>query len=195
MKASVERLEEANRVKDDFLYTCAEEYFKVIVEALRRHDPNHLVLGIRFAENPNNRWVEMSRLFDVFSVNIYSREFMPDPKNIERFSDVSGKPVLIGEFTACAAGRGLQGLFYGVHKVRDQAELHHKYHDRDRDQGADGARCVRAQAGAETERDQMHRLAHQAGVCAPLHRRSHLFLFIRFIRQGLFIRVHSSAAK
>ena len=126
-KTRLAELLEANpgreqQVKDGFLYTCAEEYFKVIVEAVRRHDPNHLVLGIRFAENPSDRWVEMSRLFDVFSVNIYSREFMPDPKNIERFSDVSGKPVLIGEFTACAAGRGLQGLFYGVHKVRDQAE-------------------------------------------------------------------------
>ncbi len=131
-KTRLEELLKANpgreqQVKDDFLYTCAEEYFKVIVEAVRRHDPNHLVLGIRFAENPNNRWVEMSRLFDVFSVNIYSREFMPDPKSIRRFSEVSGKPVLIGEFTACAAGRGLQGLFYGAHKVRDQAERGNAY--------------------------------------------------------------------
>ncbi len=131
-KTKLQELLKANpgreqQVKDDFLYTCAEEYFKVIVAALRRHDPNHLVLGIRFAENPNNRWVEMSRLFDVFSVNIYSGEFMPDPKNIRRFSEVSGKPVLIGEFTACATGRGLQGLFYGVHKVRDQAERGNAY--------------------------------------------------------------------
>jgi hypothetical protein len=126
-KAKLEALLKANpgrerQVKADFLYTCAEEYFKVIVEALRRHDPNHLVLGIRFAENPNNRWVEMSRFFDVFSVNIYSSEFMPDAENIRRFSEISGKPVLIGEFTACAPGRGMQGLFYWVHKVRDQAE-------------------------------------------------------------------------
>lgn len=110
------------QVKDDFLYTCALEYFEVITKALRRHDPNHLVLGIRFAENPNNRWVEMSRLFDVFSVNIYSQEFMPNPENIRRFAEVSGKPVLIGEFTACTPGRGLQGLFYWTHKVRDYAE-------------------------------------------------------------------------
>jgi hypothetical protein len=27
--------------------------------------------------------------------------------------------VLIGEFTACAPGRGMQGLFYWTHKVRD----------------------------------------------------------------------------
>jgi hypothetical protein len=113
---------EARKIKDEFLYTCAQRYFEVITAAIRRHDPNHLVLGIRFAENPNNRWVEMSRIFDVFSVNIYSREFMPDAKEIERYSKISGKPVLIGEFTAAAPGRGMQGLFYWGHKVRDHAE-------------------------------------------------------------------------
>jgi hypothetical protein len=114
----------ANRqqVKDDFLYTCARRYFEVITAALRRHDPNHLVLGIRFAGTPNDRWIEMSRLFDVFSVNIYSRDFAPDPAAIRRYGEVSGKPVLIGEFTACAPGRGMQGLFYWGHKVRDSAE-------------------------------------------------------------------------
>jgi hypothetical protein len=112
----------AQRIKDEFLYTCARRYFEVIDAAIRRHDPNHLVLGIRFAENPNNRWVEMSRIFDVFSVNIYSKEFRPDPEHVRRYSEVSGKPVLIGEFTACAPGRGMQGLFYWSMKVRDQQE-------------------------------------------------------------------------
>ncbi len=126
-KAKLQQLLKENpgnqqRVKDEFLYTCARQYFEVITAALRRHDPNHLVLGIRFAENPNNRWVELSRLFDTFSVNIYSREFMPDPSNIKRFAEVSGRPVVIGEFTACTPGRGMQGLFYGGHKVRDYAE-------------------------------------------------------------------------
>jgi hypothetical protein len=110
------------QIKADFLFLCAQRYFEVIVAALRRHDPNHLVLGIRYAENPSNRWVEMSRLFDVFSVNIYSRDFAPEAANIKRFSEVSGKPVIIGEFTAAAPGRGMQGLFYWGHKVRDRAE-------------------------------------------------------------------------
>jgi hypothetical protein len=109
-------------IKDEFLYTCARRYFEVIAAAVRRHDPNHLVLGIRFAENPNDRWLELSRIFDVFSVNIYSREFKPDPVLVERYAKVSALPVLIGEFTAAAPGRGLQGLFYDGHKVRDQVE-------------------------------------------------------------------------
>jgi hypothetical protein len=110
------------QVKDEFIYTCARQYFEVINAAIRRHDPNHLVLGIRYAENPNNRWIELASIFDVFSVNIYSRDFMPNPADVKRYGDVSGKPVLIGEFTAAAAGRGMQGLFYWGHKVADYAE-------------------------------------------------------------------------
>jgi hypothetical protein len=53
---------------------------------------------------------------------VYSPEFAPDPEMIRMYSEASGRPVIIGEFTACAAGRGLQGLFYFTHKVRDQAE-------------------------------------------------------------------------
>jgi hypothetical protein len=117
----------AQQIKDEFLYTAARRYFEVITAALRRHDPNHLILGIRFAEHPNNKWIEMSRMFDVFSVNIYSRDFVPNPEDIKRFSEVSGLPVLIGEFTAAAPGRGLQGLFYWGHKVKDQNERGRAY--------------------------------------------------------------------
>ena len=112
----------AQRIRDEWVYTCARKYFETIVAALRKHDPNHLILGIRYAGRPKDEWVRMSSLFDTFSINIYSREFAPDMKDIDHFHKLSGKPVIIGEFTAAAPGRGLQGLFYWGHKVRDQAE-------------------------------------------------------------------------
>jgi hypothetical protein len=116
------RPEEAEKIKADFLYECAKKYFETVAAAIRKYDPNHLVLGIRFAERPNRRWAELSALFDVFSINIYSAEFAPDAAMVQEYSEASGRPVLIGEFTACAPGRGLQGLFYFTHKVRDQEE-------------------------------------------------------------------------
>jgi hypothetical protein len=114
--------EDAEHIKDDFLFVCARKYFETVTAAVRRHDPNHLVLGIRFAGRPGRRWAELSALFDVFSVNIYSPDFAPDPEQVSEWAAISGRPVMIGEFTAAAPGRGLQGLFYFVHKVRDQAE-------------------------------------------------------------------------
>jgi hypothetical protein len=112
----------SSRVKDDFVFTCGRKYFTTVVAAIRKHDPNHLVLGIRFAGKPGDEWVRMSSLFDVLSINIYSANFAPDPALMERFARLAGKPVMIGEFTACTPGRGMQGLFYGVHKVKDHAE-------------------------------------------------------------------------
>jgi hypothetical protein len=112
----------AARIKDQWVFVCGRKYFETIQKAIRRHDPNHLILGIRFAGSPHEEWIRMSALFDVFSVNIYSATFAPDPGRVKRFAELSGRPVLIGEFTACAPGRGLQGLFYWVHKVKDHAE-------------------------------------------------------------------------
>lgn len=113
---------QAQKIKDDFVYTCAERYFQVVTQAIRRHDPNHLLLGIRYAGDPEDRWLALNRFFDVFSINIYSRDLRPDAATVKRLSEATGQPVLIGEFTAAAPGRGMQGLFYWGHKVADQAE-------------------------------------------------------------------------
>ena len=112
----------SRRIREEFVFACGRKYFETVVAAIRRHDPNHLVLGIRFAGKPHEEWVRMSALFDVLSMNVYSADFAPDAAQIEGFARLSGRPVMIGEFTACAPGRGMQGLFYWVHKVRDYAE-------------------------------------------------------------------------
>ncbi|MCL5742641.1 MAG: glycoside hydrolase family 125 protein, partial [Acidobacteria bacterium] len=53
--------------------------------------------------------------------------YVPLAKKLDHYTHISGRPILIGEFTACAPGRGLQGLFYWVHKVKDQAERGRAY--------------------------------------------------------------------
>ena len=114
--------ENSQRIKDTFVFECGRKYFETIAAAIRRHDPNHLNLGIRYAGRPHDEWIRLCQLFDVFSINIYAADFRPDPAQVAHFAKLSGRPVMIGEFTAAAPGRGLQGLFYWVHKVRDQAE-------------------------------------------------------------------------
>ncbi len=113
---------QAEQIKREWVFTCGRKYFETITAAIRRHDPNHLVLGIRYAGTPLDEWVKMSSLFDVFSINIYDADFRPNPAKLDHYAQLSGKPILIGEFTACAPGRGLQGLFYWTHKVKDQTQ-------------------------------------------------------------------------
>jgi len=114
--------QDADNIKKEFLYDCIKQYLETVIAAVRKYDPNHMILGVRFAGRPAAQWIKLSAMFDVFSVNIYTDSFAPDPKTIEEYSEGSGRPVLIGEYTANASGRGLEGLFYGVHKVRDLAE-------------------------------------------------------------------------
>lgn len=113
---------DAENIKKQFLFDCVKEYLATIVGAVRKYDPNHLILGVRFAGHPGPQWIKLSSMFDVFSVNVYSESFAPDSKTMKEYSEGSGRPVIIGEFTAAASGRGLEGLFYGVHKVRDYGE-------------------------------------------------------------------------
>ena len=113
---------EADQIKRDFLYSCVKQMLETEIAAVRKYDPNHLILGVRFAGRPNAQWIRLASMFDVFSVNIYSETYAPDPKTIQEYSEGSGRPVLIGEFTTDAPGRGLQGIFYGMHKARDQGQ-------------------------------------------------------------------------
>jgi len=118
---------DAEKIKEEFLYTCGRKYFETVAAAVRKYDSHHLNLGIRFAGTPDKRWIKMSSIFDTLSMNIYSETFAPDAAKVRRFSEMCGRPVIIGEFTAAAPGRGLQGLFYYVHKVRDYAERGRAY--------------------------------------------------------------------
>ena len=53
---------------------AAERYFRVTTEAIRRHDPNHLILGCRFAGldgAPVALWKAAGRFCDVITFNLW----------------------------------------------------------------------------------------------------------------------------
>jgi hypothetical protein len=92
----------AGRAREDLaglegLY--AETYFATVAEALRRHDPNHLYLGCRFARlPPRNEEIARAagRHVDVLSVN--DRTLEPDRTLLERWHTLGGdKPILVSE--------------------------------------------------------------------------------------------------
>jgi hypothetical protein len=100
-----------------FALHAFDRFLTVIIAAVKRHDPNHLDLGIRFGGSPPPDVIRMGRLFDVYSHNVY--QTTPDPQRIQHFYDLTGRPILIGEFHNGTPGRGMAA---GLVQASSQAE-------------------------------------------------------------------------
>jgi agarase len=89
---------------DSFASLMAMRYFELTAAAIKAADPNHLVLGCRFAYPPTRAVIDAAgRHLDVVSFNCYGLD--PSPA-IDAFAG-TGKPCLIGEFAFRAADSGL----------------------------------------------------------------------------------------
>ncbi len=103
--------------RQDFVHRVFEKYLELAVQAIRRQDPNHLILGVRFAGQQADEVIRMARACDVYSHSIY--EPAPDRAFLERLQELCGRPVLISGFDIGAPGRGLAP---GNTQARDSLE-------------------------------------------------------------------------
>ena len=103
--------------RKEFVGDSFNRYVEITSAAVKRHDPNHLNLGMRSGGRPTAAEIRAARAFDVYSVNIYDEE-VPAAR-VKEISELTGKPVLIGEFHFGAPGRGLAASLV---QVRDQKE-------------------------------------------------------------------------
>lgn len=88
-----------------FIWQSFEKMLATINAAIRKHDPNHLNLGIRFGGRPSDEVIRAARVFDVYSQNVY--DYAPDPAALDRIYKLAGRPIVIGEFHFGTPGRGL----------------------------------------------------------------------------------------
>jgi hypothetical protein len=88
----------------------AETYFRIVAEAIRRHDPDHLYLGSRFQARTPEAVAACAKYCDVVSFNVYREDLTGGEWT--RLQAL-GKPALIGEFQFGSTDTGLfwPGLF------------------------------------------------------------------------------------
>jgi len=113
-----------DEIKHAFLRLAAEKYFSITSSAIRRHDPNHLVLGARFAGLGGADpvvWEVAGKYCDVVTFNCYpwadldrNVVFLNRGKNSPRVADafaeryaIVKKPMLITEWSFPALDSGL----------------------------------------------------------------------------------------
>ena len=104
---------------DAFATLVGERYFAATCAAIRAADPNHLILGSRFAYIPAPGVVDAAaRHCDVISINCYDVDAGP---TIDAYSDTR-KPCLIGEFSFRSTDSGLPNTNGAGPLVPTQAE-------------------------------------------------------------------------
>ena len=109
-------------IQGEFLAVIAERYFKVASEAMRQADPDHLVMGCRFAgQTPEQVLAAAGRYNDVFTINTYPRvdfegAWQADgtgatvedvPEQLANYYKVVQKPMIITEWSFPALDSGL----------------------------------------------------------------------------------------
>jgi hypothetical protein len=86
------------------LYEVAEKYYRTITEAIRRYDPNHLILGDRYNGNkgiPDAPLHAMKDYVDVLSVQYFTgksdAEYAQMIEDLHSWHELTGKPVVIAD--------------------------------------------------------------------------------------------------
>jgi hypothetical protein len=89
----------------EFLYGVYGKFVETVTAAIRRHDPNHLILGLRFGSTTPVEMVRLSKIFDVYSLNNYA--YTVNQREIDKVREAIDRPILIGEFHFGVPGRGM----------------------------------------------------------------------------------------
>ena len=129
-------------VKEAFLSLVAERYFATTAEAIRAADPNHLVMGCRFAGVFGAHpvvWQAAGRYCDVVTVNMYptvdldgagpitvnhpaEKKFVDAVNALTRLQRTAGKPVIITEWSFPSLDSGLPCKKGAGQRVKTQGE-------------------------------------------------------------------------
>lgn len=124
-------------VRMEFVELVAEKYFETTTAAIRRHDPNHLILGCRFAGTvyPDEVFRAAGKYCDIVSINGYAipipdrnemllsyrDRYYPIAETLLKIGEVAGRPIMLTEWSFPAFDSGLPCL-RGVGKRFDTQE-------------------------------------------------------------------------
>jgi len=108
-------------IRRNLVLAAFARYLAVINAAVKKSDPNHLNLGIRFGGTPPDYVIALAKDFDVYSLNKYRWE--PPADYLKKIYELVGRPMLLGEFHIGVPGRGMApGLVLAMNQTeRGQA--------------------------------------------------------------------------
>lgn len=95
-----ESAEAYRRLGSLWLTSLATDYFRITTTLVRKYDPNHLLLGVRFRGFLVPEVVSASRTFtDAQSLNYYVADALLDRAMFDKAYELSGQPLIITEYS------------------------------------------------------------------------------------------------
>jgi hypothetical protein len=129
MKTAMEKYLDGNDTQEkrkEFIYRTYKLFLETVCSAIKKYDANHLNLGFRLGGvNPDEMIATSKEYFDVFSINIYS--YSADHKIIQNIYELTGLPVIIGEFHFGIAGHGLAPGLAQTKNLEERAVAYRYY--------------------------------------------------------------------
>lgn len=109
-----------------FIYDAFKTFLQTVEASVRKYDPNHLTLGIRFGHVPEDEVLNLCKeVFDVFSFNAY--EVVPPKETMDRISKVTGLPMIIGEYHSGTVNRGMAQALVQVKNQEERGVAYRHY--------------------------------------------------------------------
>jgi len=110
----------------EFIYNTFRIFLETVNNSVKKYDPNHLNLGIRFGHIPGNSMLEICKdVFDVFSFNCY--DVSPGMEMMDRCLEVTGLPMIIGEYHFGTIDRGMAQALIQVESQEERGIAYRYY--------------------------------------------------------------------
>jgi hypothetical protein len=116
----------------EFLGFVLDKYMSITAGAIRKHDPNHLVLGPRlYGGDREKKWLlqSVARHADLISCNYYGI-WTPDERHIKGWTELTGKPFMLTEWYTKGEDSGLgntSGAGWNVRTQRDRGLFYQNF--------------------------------------------------------------------
>jgi len=114
--------------KKEFIYRTFRIFLQTVKQTMKRYDPNHLNLGIRFgnlAELDEEVIAICHDSFDILSFNCYS--LTPDKGMLDRAFRLTGMPMIIGEYHFGTVDRGMSQSLWQVNSEQERGIAYRYY--------------------------------------------------------------------
>jgi hypothetical protein len=115
-------------LRKKFIYDTFATFLRTVKNTFRRHDANHLNLGIRFG-NIGEMDEELLRIckesFDVLSFNCY--DLYPNKEMMDRALRIADLPMIIGEYHFGTVDRGMAQSLWQVNSQQERGVAYRYY--------------------------------------------------------------------